>query len=128
MWNELLIENSIINCDDEAIEMLREIADKTTYRIIVAIIHSPKTAAQICAENKLPQSSTYKRIRKLQEEGLITIEKISIDSKGKKVLLYRSKIKSLVFNFKANMISLQFNKNDEMMGHTPQLDNDAMMS
>jgi predicted transcriptional regulator len=123
-----LIENSIINCDDEAIEMLREIADKTTYRIIIAIIHSPKTAAQICAENKLPQSSTYKRIRKLQEEGLITIEKISIDSKGKKVVLYRSKIKSLVFNLKANMISLQFNKNDEMIRHTPQVDNDAMMS
>jgi predicted transcriptional regulator len=123
-----LIENSIINCDDEAIEMLREIADKTTYRIIIAIIHSPKTAAQICAENKLPQSSTYKRIRKLQEEGLITIEKISIDSKGKKVVLYRSKIKSLVFNLKANMKSLQFNKNDEMMRHTRQADNDAMMS
>ncbi|MGB8023673.1 MAG: winged helix-turn-helix domain-containing protein [Nitrososphaeraceae archaeon] len=122
-----MIENSIINCDDEAIEMLREIADKTTYRIIIAIIHSPKTAAQICAENKLPQSSTYKRIRKLQEEGLITIEKINIDSKGKKVVLYRSKIKSLVFNLKANMISLQFNKNDEMMRHTRQVDNDAMM-
>ena len=123
-----MIENSIINCDDEAIEMLREIADKTTYRIIIAIIHSPKTAAHICAENKLPQSSTYKRIRKLQEEGLITIEKINIDSKGKKVVLYRSKIKSLVFNLKANMKSLQFNKNDEMMRHTRQADNDAMMS
>lgn len=123
-----MIENSIINCDDEAIEMLREIADKTTYRIIIAIIHSPKTAAQICAENKLPQSSTYKRIRKLQEEGLITIEKINIDSKGKKVVLYRSKIKSLVFNLKANMKSLQFNKNDEMIRHTRQVDNDAMMS
>ena len=122
-----MLENSIINCDDEAIETLREIADKTTYRIIIAIIHSPKTTAQICAENKLPQSSTYKRIRKLQEEGLITIEKINIDSKGKKVVLYRSKIKSLVFNLKANMISLQFNKNDEMMRHTRQLDNDAMM-
>jgi predicted transcriptional regulator len=122
-----LIENSIINCDDEAIEMIREIADKTTYRIIIAIIHSPKTAAQICAENKLPQSSTYKRIRKLQGEGLITIEKINIDSKGKKVVLYRSKIKSLVFNLKANMISLQFNKNDEMMRQTRQVDNDAMM-
>jgi predicted methyltransferase len=122
-----LIENSIINSDDEALEMLREIADKTTYRIIIVIIHSQKTAAQMCAENKLPLSSMYKRIRKLQEEGLITIEKINIDSKGKKVVLYRSKIKSLVFNLKANMISLQFNKNDEMMRHICQLDNDAMM-
>ena len=33
----MLLENSIINCDDEAIETLREIADKTTYRIIIAI-------------------------------------------------------------------------------------------
>jgi predicted transcriptional regulator len=122
-----LIENSVINCDDEAIETLREIADKTTCRIIIAIIHSPKNAAQICAENKLPQSSTYKRIRKLQEKGLITIEKINIDSKGKKVVLYRSKIKSLVFNLKANMISLQFNKNDEMMRQTRQVNNDTMM-
>jgi hypothetical protein len=48
--------------------------------------------------------------------------------KGKKVVLYRSKIKSLVFNLKANMKSLQFNKNDEMMRHTRQADNDAMMS
>ena len=112
-----MIENSIINSDDEAIEMLREIADKTTYRIIIAIIHSPKTAAQICAENKLPVSSTYKRIRKLYEASLITIERINIDSKGKKVVLYKSKIKSLVFNLKGDMISLQFDKNDDSPRH-----------
>jgi predicted methyltransferase len=80
----LLIENSIINSDDESLEMLPEIADKITYRIIIAIIHSPKTAAQICAENKLPLSSTYERIRKLQEEGLITVEKSISIAKGKK--------------------------------------------
>jgi hypothetical protein len=110
----LLIENKLINCyrGDSAIEILREFADRITYRIIVSIIHSPKTATQICTENKLPLSSTYKRIRKLYEDGLITVERINIDCKGKKVLLYRSKIKSLEFNLKGDKISLQFDKND----------------
>jgi predicted transcriptional regulator len=109
------MENKVINCydDDSAIEILRELADRITYRIIISITQSPKTAAQICTENKLPVSSTYKRIRKLYDEGLITAERINIDSKGKKVVLYRSKIKSLVFNLKGDMISLQLDKNDD---------------
>jgi predicted transcriptional regulator len=84
----------------------------------MSIIHSPKTAAQICAENKLPVSSTYERIQKLYEEGLITIERINIDGKGKKVVLYKNKMKSLVFNLKVDMISLQFDKNDDSPRHS----------
>jgi hypothetical protein len=101
-----------------SIKMLREIADKITCRILMSIIHSPKTAAQICAENKLPVSSKYERIQKLYEERLITIERINIDGKGKKVVLYKSKIKSLVFNLKVDMISLQFDKNDDSPRHS----------
>jgi predicted transcriptional regulator len=113
------MENNVINCYDDysAIEILRELADRITYRIIMSITQSPKTVAQICTENKLPVSSTYKRIRKLYEASLITIERINIDSKGKKVVLYKSKIKSLVFNLKGDMISLQFDKNDDSTRH-----------
>jgi hypothetical protein len=42
---------------------------------------------------------------------LISIEKINIDSKGKKVIFYRSKIKSIEFNLKKDGMLLQFNKN-----------------
>jgi hypothetical protein len=49
----------------------------------------------------------------LCEIGLITVEGIDIDSKGKKVLLYRSKIKSLMFNLKGDSISLELDKNDD---------------
>jgi predicted transcriptional regulator len=109
--------NSIIinghDDNDKAIEVLREFADRIAYRIIVSIMQSPKTAAQICVENKLPLSSTYKSIRKLYMKDIITIERIDIDNKGKKVVLYKSKIKSLAFNFKKETISLQIDKNDE---------------
>jgi predicted transcriptional regulator len=84
----------------------------------MSTIESAKTACQICEENRLPMSSTYKKIRKLYKAGLISIEKINIDRKGKKVLLYRSRIKSLEFNLKEGGIMLQFHKNDLVRSST----------
>jgi hypothetical protein len=46
---------------------------------------------------------------------IITIERINIDKKGKKVVFYKSKIKSLAFNFEREMIPLQIDKSDEQM-------------
>ena len=98
--------------DEAAVEILGEILDRITCKIITSIIDSPKTPLQICSENKLPLSSTYKRIRKLCNVGLISIEKINIGDKGKKVVFYKSKIRSLEFNLKEDRILLHFNKND----------------
>ena len=97
--------------DEAAMVKLGDILDRITCKIITSIIDSPKTPLQICGENKLPLSSTYKRIRKLHNVGLISIEKINIDEKGKKAIFYRSKIKSLEFSLNGDRISLQFNKN-----------------
>lgn len=96
--------------DDAAMVILGEILDRIACKIIISIIDLPKTVLQICSENKLPLSSTYKRIRKLYNVGLISVEKININSKGKKVVLYRSKIKSLEFSLNGDRISLEFNK------------------
>jgi predicted transcriptional regulator len=41
-------------------------------------------------ENKIPLSSTYKKIKKLQRSGLVRIQKYEFNDTGKKVLLYRA--------------------------------------
>ena len=87
--------------------MLREISDKVTYSILTSTMNSSKTASEICYEYKLPLSSTYKKIQKLHKSGLISIEKIQFDSKGKKILYYRSKIKSLEVNLNQQGLALQ---------------------
>ena len=97
--------------DHNAMLMLRELVDPNTCRIIMSTMDFAKTVSQICQENELPISSTYKRIRKLYEAGLISIEKIHMDSKGRKVLLWRSRIKSLEISLRKDAISLQFQKN-----------------
>lgn len=95
-----------------ALPILQELVDKVSFRIVVSIIDVPKNVTQIAVENHLPLSSTYKKIRKLQGLGMVSIEKIDIDGGGKKVLYYRSRIKSLEFNVTREGMLLQFEKND----------------
>ena len=49
----------------------------------------------------------------MQSDGLVSVEKIDIDGKGRKVVFYKSKIKSLDFNLKKEGILLQFDRNDK---------------
>jgi hypothetical protein len=95
-----------------ALPILQELVDKVSFRIVVSIIDGAKNATQISLENQLPLSSTYKKIRKLQGMGMVLVEKIDIDDGGKKVLYYRSRIKSLEFNVTRDGVLLQFEKND----------------
>jgi predicted transcriptional regulator len=95
-----------------ALPILQELVDRVSFRIVLSIIDTAKNVTQIALENQLPLSSTYKKIRRLQNMGIVSIEKIDIDESGKKVLYYRSKIKSLEFNVTRDSMLLQFEKND----------------
>ena len=109
------MENNLVSLRDTriAIPLLQDIIDESALKIISSIIDDEKNVIQICFENKLPLSSTYKKIRKLYRDGLVSVEKIDIDSKGRKVVFYKSKIKSLDFNLKKDGILLQFDRNDK---------------
>jgi predicted transcriptional regulator len=91
---------------------LAEIPDKTEWKIIMSITNISKTVSQICRENNLPQSSTYKKIKRLLNADLITIERVNIDGKGKRVVFYRSKVKSLEINLQAGDVFMKYNKED----------------
>jgi predicted methyltransferase len=110
-----MAEHNLISLSDIriAIPILQDIIDESALKIISSIIDIEKNVFQICYENKLPLSSTYKKIRKLNNDGLVSVGKIDIDGKGRKVVFYKSKIKSLDFNLKKDGILLQFDRSDE---------------
>jgi predicted methyltransferase len=114
-----MLKNDLVSLNDGriAIPLLQNIIDETALKIISSIIDAPKNVFQICYDNKIPLSSTYRKIRKLQQEGLVSIEKIEVDGKGRRVALYRSKIKSLDFNLKKESVLLQFEKNDGFLNN-----------
>jgi hypothetical protein len=107
----------IINTSDSkdqniAFLTLPEIPDKTDCKIILSVTNTPKTVSQICRENNLPRSSTYKKNKRLLNTDLITIERANIDDKGKRVIFYKSKVKSFEFNLQAGNIFIKFNTTD----------------
>jgi predicted transcriptional regulator len=112
-----MLRNEFVRLSDSntVIPLLQDIKDETTLKIISSTIDVPKNVFQICYDNKIPLSSTYKKIRKLQQEGLVSVEKIETDGKGKRVVFYRSRIKSLDFNLKKESLLLQFEKNDRLL-------------
>lgn len=95
-----------------AIPILQELGDKVAFRVIISTIDSAKTVSQLHEENKDPLSSIYKKVQKLSKVHLLSIEKIDFDDKGKKVVFYRSNVRSMQFNLNAKGILLHLDKNN----------------
>ncbi len=97
--------------DKNASILLKELFDGFSYKIVMSTIEDSKTVFEICKENDLPSSSTYKKIRKLKDLGLLFIDRIVINEKGKKVFFYKSKIQSVELILNKKQVLLQFKKN-----------------
>lgn len=93
--------------------VLKELFDGFSYKIIMSVVEEPKSVFQICKENDLPVSSTYKKIKKLKELDLLVVDRIIISEKGKRILFYKSKVQSVELLLDKKNIILQFRKNDK---------------
>ncbi|MDN5867533.1 MAG: hypothetical protein L0H55_09050 [Candidatus Nitrosocosmicus sp.] len=98
--------------DKNASIILKELFDGFSYKIVMSTIEDSKTVFEICKENDLPISSTYKKIKKLKDLGLLFIDRIVINEKGKKVVFYKSKIQSVELILNKKQVLLQFKKNE----------------
>ena len=98
--------------------LLKELFDGFSYKIVMSIIEDSKTVFEICKENDLPISSTYKKIRKLKDLGLLIIDRIVINEKGKKVVFYKSKIQSVELILNKKQVVLNLKKNQKNLSRS----------
>ena len=81
--------------DTERKDNLLEIVSDEYCRIILkSIIHKPKSATEISADEKIPISTAYRRLQTLHDNHLVSISGILTDD-GKKTFLYKTKIKGI---------------------------------
>ena len=106
MYSLTEIKNSCDIDKNETISFLNNIIENDTYKIILSVIENSKTVYQIHEEVSLPLSSIYKKIKKLEDLGVISIDKITINAKGRKLIYYKSKIKNLTFHLNEKDVSL----------------------
>ncbi|MFQ5573920.1 MAG: ArsR family transcriptional regulator [Nitrosopumilaceae archaeon] len=93
--------------DDERKDAILEIlADKYCRDIIEITMEKPKSAMDIAADTKIPISTVYRRLQALYDSKLMAISGMISDD-GKKLFLYKSKIKSLCASFTGNYIEVE---------------------
>jgi len=98
---------------EQALPRLQVLADTVSHKIILSTIEEAKTAQQIALENELPLSSTYKKIKRLHAIDILCVDRINLDNTGKRVLYYKSRVKSLEFSLRKAGSLLQLERNEK---------------
>jgi hypothetical protein len=94
----------------DLMDLCKILSTSVAYRILICLLHGPKSVSHICLETQTPVSSTYKIIRELQGLGLISIQDIVIDDNGKRITIYESKVKSLTINLDKDGAHIKYNR------------------
>ncbi len=113
MSNQLEMPQSQYKIDDEIKKnaILTILSDKYCRIIIEAITYTSKSVVELTVETRIPISTIYRRLQLLQDNKLLwTSGTISED--GKKLFLYKSKIKGIQSSFENGQIKVElfFNK------------------
>lgn len=105
--NQLKIE------DLERKEVFLEIlSDKYCRLILESIMNSSKSAIEISREKNIPLSTVYRRIQQLHDSHMVRTSGV-ITEEGKRLFLYKSKIKEVNTRFYDGKITVDvvFNTN-----------------
>jgi len=91
---------------------LEILSDKYCRFILEAIMNTPKSAIEISREKEIPLSTVYRRIQQLHDAKMIRTSGI-ITEEGKRIFLYKRKIKAVNTSFHDGIIDVDvvFNKN-----------------
>ena len=95
-----------INEDATKDALLSVVSDKYCRSILEAIMDKPKSATEIAFETKTPISTVYRRIQTLHDNKLLQISG-TITDEGKKLFLYRSKIRGIKSKFNDGHVEVE---------------------
>src|SRR5271169_4034327 len=94
--------------------MLTALGDESSRRILASAITSGKTVEEISAEQNLPLSTCYRRVRSLLGDGLMILERTVVTSTGKRYAIYRTSFSKVAIRFNGGEIALEVTPNVEI--------------
>jgi DNA-binding transcriptional ArsR family regulator len=92
---------------DRRERILDALGDPAARGILLMLNDSPRSAQDILAANRIPQSTLYRKIHELQELGLIGVQRTAITPEGKRVDLYRSLLEELKVDLQGAQLRIQ---------------------
>ena len=86
--------------------LLEVFSDKYCRAILESIMDKPKSVMEITAESRIPISTVYRRVQMLHDNKLLATSGI-INEEGKRLFLYKSKIKAMQCNFNNGKVEVE---------------------
>ena len=86
--------------------LLSIVSDKYCRSILEAIMDMPKSVIEIASEKKIPISTVYRRIQTLHDNKLVQTSG-TITDEGKRLFLYKSKIKGIKSKFESDKMDVE---------------------
>lgn len=99
-----------IDEDSKKDEFLSIVSDKYCRMILQAIVEKPKSVMEISRETNAPISSVYRKIQTLYDNKLIRSSGM-ITEDGKRLFLYKSKIKGINSRYCEGQIEVELISN-----------------
>ena len=91
--------------------LLSTLSDKYCRLLLEATMDKPKSVAELAVETKIPISTIYRRIQTLHDNRLVHISGM-ISNDGKKLFLYKSKIKGFKSKYDEGKIEVELTFNN----------------
>lgn len=88
-------------------------ADKYCWAILESATEFPKSAKQLSHECNMPISTAYRRVEQLYDHKFLAISG-TISEDGKKLFLYKSKIRAIMSSFNKGLLEVQIVPNTGM--------------
>jgi DNA-binding HxlR family transcriptional regulator len=91
---------------DRKERILEALGDRWAREILLLLSDGPRSAQEIQASNRMPQSTLYRKLHELSEIGLIGIQRSVISPDGKRVELYRSLLQELTVEMRGTRLTI----------------------
>jgi len=91
----------------DSIEASKLLTDNYSARILAVTMYHPRSAQEISVKYGIPIAACYRRIKQLEDNGLLECTERRLNQKGKRVSLYISKLKNAYIFFESGKIRVR---------------------
>lgn len=95
--------------------ILSALGDESSRKILTSAITSGKTVEEISAEENLPLSTCYRRMRSLLSGGLMILERTVVTPAGKRYGVYRTSFSRAAISFNDGEVGVEVTPNMDII-------------
>ncbi len=94
--------------DQRTRDVSRLLADDYSQKILVNTFSSPMSAQRLSKACQIPIAACYRRIHELEDCGLLSVDREKEVYKGRKVRLYRCRLKTATLRFNNGKFAVRY--------------------